>query len=175
LTIGRRWLAWAVVLTALAIVVTLPVVPLADLHDTPVVAINYDAGETVAWPTYVSQIAAVYAQVPVAERNSTIVLTSNYGEGGAVDRYGGRDGLPAAFGVQDGFWLWGPPPATATRAVAVGFDRQQVDADFASVRLAGRLNNHLGVSNDEQGAPVWICADPRASWAVLWPRLRVYA
>jgi hypothetical protein len=29
---------------------TLPVLPIAILHDTPVVSVNADLGETVAWP-----------------------------------------------------------------------------------------------------------------------------
>jgi len=43
-----------------AAVITLPLVPVTALHDTPIVAVNYDAGETVAWPAFVQQIAAAY-------------------------------------------------------------------------------------------------------------------
>lgn len=38
--------------------------------------------------------------------------------------------------------------------------------------LAVRLDNHLGVANDEQGAPVWVCSELRAPWSWVWPRLR---
>ena len=40
------------------------------------------------------------------------------------------------------------------------------------LRLAARLNNHLGVADQEQGAPVWVCSQLRAAWAAIWPRLR---
>jgi hypothetical protein len=38
--------------------------------------------------------------------------------------------------------------------------------------FATRLDNHLDVNDDEQGAPVWVCSDLRASWAAIWPTLR---
>ena len=54
----------AVALTLTAIPVTLPVVPVGDVHSTPTVALNYDAGETIGWPAYVREIAAVYDSLP---------------------------------------------------------------------------------------------------------------
>lgn len=164
----------ALVLTPLtAIPVSLPVVPVADVHATPIVALNYDAGETIGWPAYVRQIAVVYRSLPAAQRSKTIVLGSNYGEAGAVDHFGQAYGLPAAYGVHNGYWYWGPPAPSATAVVAVGFDRQTLTPVCRTLRLAAHLNNHLGVHDDEQGAPVWICSTLRGSWTAIWPRLRL--
>ena len=165
-------LAAAVALSLTAIPVTLPVVPAGDLHDTAIVAVNYDAGEMVGWPAYVREIAAVYAALPAAQRSSAIVLTSNYGEAGAVDRYGRADGLPAVYSGHNAYWYWGPPPAAATAAIAVGFGRAQLTGFCGVLRLAAHLSNHLSVRDDEQGAPVWFCSGLRSSWAAIWPRLR---
>lgn len=170
----RRALAGAaVVLSLTSLPIVLPIVPVGSIRHTPIVTLNYDAGETIGWPAYVREIGAVYTTLPAARRASTIVLASNYGEAGAVDRFGAADGLPAAYGVHNGFWYWGPPPASATAAVAVGFDRGTLVRICGTLRLAGRLNNHVGVADDEQGAPVWVCSALRAPWPVLWPRLRV--
>jgi len=163
----------AVALTAASsVLITLPVVPLGDLYRTPIVSVNYDAGETVAWPTYVAEVAGVYRQLPVARQETAAILTSNYGEAGAVDRYGPALGLPPAFSGHNGYWYWGPPPANADTIVAVGFSRDFLEQQFADVTLATRLDNHLRVANDEQGAPVWVCSGPRDGWAALWPRFR---
>src|SRR5262245_31692210 len=170
----RRALAGAaVVLSLTSLPIVLPIVPVGSVRHTPIVTLNYDAGETIGWPAYVREIGAVYAALPPARRASTIVLASNYGEAGAVDRFGAADGLPAAYGVHNGFWYWGPPPASATAAVAVGFDPGTLARVCGTLRLAGRLDNHVGVADDEQGAPVWVCSALRAPWPVLWPRLRV--
>jgi Dolichyl-phosphate-mannose-protein mannosyltransferase len=168
----RRLIAAGLVLSLLDLPTSLPVLPVSVVHDTPVVALNYDLGETIAWPTFVGEIAAAYRSLPAAQRAHAIVLTRNYGEAGAVDRFGPADGLPAAYSGHNAFWYWGPPPASATTAVVVGYDRSQLGF-CRSVRLAVTLNNHLGINNQEQGAPVWIC-QPSRSWAAIWPSLRLF-
>ena len=42
---------------------------------------------------------------------------------------------------------------------------------FGRVELAARVDNGVGLDNDEQDAPVWIARDRRAPWSVLWPQL----
>ena len=170
--VRRRLVIAAVVLSLTAIPVTLPVVPVGALRHTPIVSLNYDAGETIGWPTYVSEIAGVYTSLPEAERRSAVVLASNYGEAGAVDLYGRADGLPAVFSGHNAYWYWGPPPASATVAVAVGFERSTLAPVCGNLVLAGHLNNHLGVDDQEQGAPLWICARLRSPWKEIWPSLR---
>ena len=168
----RQLVAAGLVLSVLELPITLPVVPVSVVHDTPIVALNYDAGETIGWPAFVAEIGAVYRSLPAAQRATAIVLTSNYGEAGAVDRFGPADGLPAAYSGHNGFWYWGPPPASATTAVVVGYARAQLGF-CRTVRLAAHLNNHQDVSDQEQGAPVWIC-QPDRSWAAIWPSQRYF-
>lgn len=168
----RRGLIVAAAVLSVALVpVTLPVVPAGSLHATSIVKLNYDAGETVGWPAFVGEIAAAYRSLPPAQRSSAIVLASNYGEAGAVDHFGPADGLPPAYSGHMSFWYWGPPPATAKTAVVVGYARDQLGF-CGSVRLVLRLSNHLDVSDDEQGAPVWICQQLRQSWRAIWPSQR---
>jgi 4-amino-4-deoxy-L-arabinose transferase-like glycosyltransferase len=174
---GRARLRWALIVAAFVLTlgslpVLLPIVPVGDLHDTSIVNLNYDAGETVGWPTYVHEIARVYRALPTAARPTTIVLASNYGEAGAVDHYGSADGLPAAYSGHNAYYYWGPPPASATTAIAVGFGRRRLARFCGRLRLAARLNNHLEVDDDEQRAPVRVCSDLREGWAAIWPTLR---
>ena len=177
---GRPWLrrtalGAAVALSAAgSILITLPVVPLGTLYRTPIVSVNYDAGETVGWPTYVQQIAGVFHELPPAGQATVAIVASNYGEAGAIDRYGPAYGLPLAFSGHNAFWYWGPPPATADTVVAVGFARTFLEQSFGDVRLGTRLDNHLRVANQEQGVPVWVCSQPRDTWATLWPRFRSF-
>lgn len=169
----RGLIITAVALSLTSLPVTLPIVPVAAVHDTPIVALNYDAGETIGWPAFVAEIAAAYRSLPPAQRSATVVLTSNYGEAGAVDQFGPADGLPRAYSGHMAFWYWGPPPAAATSALVVGYDRDQLGF-CGSVRLALQLNNHVDVKDDEQESPVWICQKLRQSWRAIWPAQRSF-
>ncbi|WP_084703689.1 ArnT family glycosyltransferase [Phaeacidiphilus oryzae] len=170
---GRRraLLAAAVLLSLVDVVVSLPVVPAAMLHATPITALDEPAGETVGWPVYVRQVAAVYRALPVAERSGAIVLTRNYGEAGAVDYFGPALGLPPAYSGHNGFYDWGPPPDSARTAVVIGFQHQPglLRGAFGDCRQVARLENGLHLDNDEQHTPLWICTGRRASWPALWP------
>jgi len=159
---------------ALNVLITLPVVPAGDLHDTPIVAINYDAGETIAWPTYVQEITSAYDALPARVRGETILLASNYGEAGALAHLGSPK-LPRVFSPDNGFWLWGPPSRHAKVALAVGFGKKQLLRNFGSVFPDGHLNNHVDVSDDEQDAPLWICRGVRGTWHGVWRRMKDYS
>jgi 4-amino-4-deoxy-L-arabinose transferase-like glycosyltransferase len=175
LRLRRPLLGAAVALSAAgSVLITLPVVPLGALSRTPIVSVNYDAGETVGWPTYVQQIAGIFHQLPAASQATAAIVASNYGEAGAIDRYGPAYGLPPAYSGHNAYWYWGPPPATADTIVAIGFPRTFLEQSFGDVRLGTRLDNHLRIANQEQGAPVWVCSQPRDSWPTLWPRFRSF-
>ncbi len=156
-----------------AAVLMLPIVPVQYLAATPITAVHYDAGETVGWPELVRTVAGVQATLPAAERDTAIVLTRNYGQAGAVEHFGPELGLPRpAYSGHNGYAEWGPPPETATTAVVVGYDAERLGRRFGSVQLAARVDNGVGLDNDEQGTPVWICRDRLAGWAELWPQIR---
>jgi hypothetical protein len=55
--------------------------------------------------------------------------------------------------------------------IVIGHPEQRVREWFEQVELAARIDNDVGLDNDEQGAPVWIARDRHASWDVLWPQL----
>jgi hypothetical protein len=170
----RVLLGVAFALSLASLPVTLPLLPLSALHKTPIVDVNYDAGETVGWPRMVSEIAAAYRTIPEPQRSVTVLLGSNYGEAGAIDRYGRALGLPHAYGVQNAYWLWGPPRDTATSALAIGFDRASLVGVCDKLTLLTHLNNGHSVDNDEQGAPVWLCTDLAEPWSAVWRQLRDY-
>ncbi|MFZ6003651.1 MAG: glycosyltransferase family 39 protein [Actinomycetota bacterium] len=150
-----------------AVFVTWPLVP-PDRFADSLAAANYDLGEQIGWPDLVAQVAAVVERQdgPVA------LLASNYGEAGALDRYGDGYSLPQAHSGHMGYWHWGPPPDDADIVVAVGFDRATLARAFDEVSPAGRVDNGLGVDNDEQGAPIWVCRGLRQPWGDLWADFR---
>lgn len=168
--VRRRWLpAAAVALSLPAAIVILPLVPVDRVSDTPMVALNYDAGETIGWPTYVEQIVAEVDAM--AGGQPDVILTSNYGEAGALERYG-PPGLPPVYSGHNGYWYWGPPPKSASRVVAVGFTDAEMRAWCREPRRVGTLDNEVGIDNDEQHAPIWTCTNLVSSWNTLWPTMQ---
>jgi hypothetical protein len=91
-----------------------------------------------------------------------------------VDRYGPSLGLPAVYSGANNFWLWGPPPAADTAAIAIGIDPALLRREFTQVKLVGRWNNGLGVDDDEQGTPVYLATGRHGSWGQAWPAFRHY-
>ena len=159
----------------LAAPVALSVLPARVLHTVPLQKINYDLAETIAWPKEVALVAREYDSLPASQRAQTAILTGNYGEAGAIDRYGSGLALPQAYSGANNFWLWGPPPAGDRSVIAVNVDPALLRREFARVRLVATFRNGLGVSDDEQGAQVFIATGLRSSWAQAWPAFRNYS
>jgi len=137
--------------------------------------INYDLGEEIAWPRLVALIAREYDARPAVLRQRTAILAGNSGEAGAIDRYGPAYGLPQVYSGANNFWLWGPPPAADSAAIAVNVDPGLLRREFAHVRQIGTFWNGLGVDDDEQGAPVFLATGLKSSWRQAWPAFRDYA
>lgn len=119
-------------------------------------------------------VAGVQAGLSAEQRAGAVVLASNYGQAGAIDRYRAELDLPPAYSGHNSYYDWGPPPEDAGMTIVVGHDRERLLGWFGSCQLAARVDNGAGLDNDEQGTPVWTCPERRAPWAQLWPLLRRY-
>ncbi|MDM7830309.1 ArnT family glycosyltransferase [Cellulomonas edaphi] len=153
-------------------VIALPVLPPTLLAKTPIPDINPDSVEMVGWPRLAATVDEAVEALPDDRSAHAVVLTSNYGEAGAVARFGG-DAAPVYSG-HNAFSSWGPPPAGTTTVVAVGLRPSVLSQWFGEVDVVGRIDNGLDVDNEEQGAPVVVATSPRQPWAVLWPQMRRY-
>lgn len=169
---GRAWwrgaaVALVAVNSAVSVLLALPVVPVDRVGGTPVAGISPLVGDQVGWRRYVEQVARAYHEAP---EHPSAVITSNYGEAGAVARWGGQLGLPTPVSGQNALGDLRRPADGTTVVLVVGYQYDAVRALFGSCRVVGRLDNGVGVDNEEQGAPLALCSDPRGSWQQLWPR-----
>jgi 4-amino-4-deoxy-L-arabinose transferase-like glycosyltransferase len=175
----RRLLTGTAISCAAALPLVLPVLPAADIGWTA--KVNSVAAESVGWPQLVSTVRTVWTSLPASERAHAVIFAADYGEAGAINELGRGSGLPAAVSGHNSYWWWGPGNPAATTVVAVapgpmdttgyaGYLRQY----FGRVRVAATLANPEGIRNQEWGGHVYVCTDPRAPWAQIWPRLRHY-
>ena len=168
----RRWvlLASALVVSALvSAIVVLPVLPADRIGGTPIAYLNEDAVETIGWPELVRTVAGVYDGLTLAERRTAVIFAGNYGEAGAIDRFGGALGLPRAYSAHNAFARFGIPPASNGPVIVLGYHDPSVD--FSDCRRAATIENRAGVDNEEQGGSVFVCAKPRVPWPRLWDEI----
>ncbi|MET3806163.1 4-amino-4-deoxy-L-arabinose transferase-like glycosyltransferase [Nakamurella sp. UYEF19] len=175
-TAARRVAITAAVVLSLLVdaVISLPLLPVDTLSDSPVMALNADAGETVGWPQFVDTVAAAYRAAPAG----SVLLMGNYGEAGAVDHFGPADHLPHAYSGHNAYGLWGPPGdrdatgGAAGSAVAVGIDPDRLRQWFATVQPVATIDNGVGLDNEEQDEVVWLCTGQLLPWSRLWPQVQ---
>jgi Dolichyl-phosphate-mannose-protein mannosyltransferase len=176
-----RWLlVGTAVWTALAALVTLPVLPPRDVGGTQ--KINSVLAESVGWPQLVSSVRTVWFSLPASQRANAVIFTSNYGEASAINILGQGTGLPQALSGHNTYWWWGPGNPHATTVVAVmpgpedgGGDAAYLAQFFTSVRAVATLSNPYGLQNQEWHGHVYLCTGPRHPWGQMWPQLRQYS
>ena len=174
---GRRRLRTAGFIAAAALsgmliaYLTLPILPVATFVKTSLPSQVPTSAEQIGWPQLVATVQRVVAALPAKERAHAVILTNNYGEAGALELLG--KGLPPVYSGHNGFWYWGPPPADRTVVVHVGdWTRADWSPYFTGCRTVARINNGLGIDNQEQGQAVSVCSGLRVPWTAIWPRLR---
>lgn len=146
--------------------------PLDVVRRTPLPVINAVLRDSVGWPAYVRQIADAYNGLPAADRARATVVVSNFGEAGALDRYGRELGLPTAYSGHNELYEWGPPPAGQDIAVTVGLRAEVLRTAFQRCDQVGRLDSGTGIKNKEQDRAILVCRGLRAPWKALWPGFR---
>ncbi|MDN3239194.1 glycosyltransferase family 39 protein [Glycomyces tritici] len=157
--------------SAVSALVALPLLPVDAVGGTPIPAMNSSVPDGVGWQTYTDQVAAVVDSLP-PEANAA-VLTANYGEAGALERYG--EDLPPIVSGHNQLHEYGPPPAATDTVVTVGLDLARVSRFFDSCVEAAELDSGLDVDNEEQGQLIGVCTGPVSDWASLWPEFQHYS
>jgi hypothetical protein len=169
-SVAVRRIQWAAIACGGALaVLLLPIAPVNSALWNKVESHIDDFREEIGWPELVDAVAAVRDSLPAEERAGLGILTSNYGEAGAIDLYGTARGLPNAISGVNSYWLRGygdPPPRTL---IVLGFKPAFLDRSFEGCRIAGRVANRYGVSNEETSHPnIYVCGGPRESWPEFW-------
>jgi hypothetical protein len=163
----------ALVITAVtSVAFTLPVLPssAADL----VIPVNKEQGEQIGWPSFTAQVAAAWEQIPASQRRTATIYASNYGEAGALVRYGPEHNLPTVYSGHMSFADWSRPPDTNTGPVLLieASPTQRYEQHFTNCTQLGAIKSP--VDNDEDGTALVLCEAPKAPWSTLWPDLKTF-
>ncbi|MBF6348435.1 MULTISPECIES: ArnT family glycosyltransferase [Nocardia] len=162
------------VLTAVSVLVVLGSTPWQPAEDIPppendaAAAVQLGLYGEFGWPELAAGVVAAYESLPAREREQSAVITGSYWQAGALDHLAG-DRLPPVYSPARGFGYFGAPPDTATTMVCVGGDTGRLRAQFAVLEPLGRVDSRLGVPGDTRDVTLWKCAQPRDTWARVWP------
>ncbi|MFI6317896.1 glycosyltransferase family 39 protein [Nonomuraea sp. NPDC050556] len=146
--------------------VALPLLPVQAVAATPIPQMNEVVRESIGWPSFAERVSAVLKKAP----QGSIVLTGSYGEAGALD----LAGLPGVYSGQNQLFEYGPPPETATSAVAVKLPKAGLERFFTSCTEMARTDNGLDVDNEFQDLPIFVCTGLKGSWRQMWPHFQHY-
>jgi 4-amino-4-deoxy-L-arabinose transferase-like glycosyltransferase len=175
-TAGRRTtLITGLTLTALtSALFTLPVLPATAVNF--VIPINAEQGEQIGWPQLTTAVATAWRQIPEAQRARAVLLTGNYGEAGALAKYGPAQGLPHPYSGHMSFADWShPSDMQAGPVLLVEQQRTPIyESNFTNCTQVGTVENGVNADNEEQGTALVLCSAPKTRWSQLWPSLRRY-
>lgn len=150
----------------------LPALPVSWVGRSPQPAMNQTVGDQIGWETYVRTLADVYRALPPDQQARAVVFTGNYGEAGAIARFGPANGLPAVYSGHNELYYMGPPPADRTVVIAWTQSITWLIGIFPGCQVKASMDNGVGVDNEEQGSVVAVCSSPAQGWAAAWPSLQ---
>ena len=120
-----------------------------------------------------ARIAELFQQIPESERTSTIVLNGAYSQASTINYLGKELGLPTAYAGHMTFYFWGPPPSSATSALAYGIPAETLEGLFESVTQHGVVGGPPTMPV-EHNIPVYYCKNLRRPWTEVWPTLKTF-
>ncbi|WP_326825781.1 ArnT family glycosyltransferase [Streptosporangium sp. NBC_01756] len=152
----------------------LPLIPAAMLAQTPIPAFNEVTADQIGWPEFAAQVTEVVRGLPAGDRAGAVLLAGGIGEAGMLDREADRGVLPPVYSGHNHLHRYGPPPDRATAVIAVRVPLELLNTQFGTCSEAARLDNGLGVQNERQGLPVFVCRGLKEPWSTAWPRFQLY-
>jgi 4-amino-4-deoxy-L-arabinose transferase-like glycosyltransferase len=121
------------------------------------------------WEEMTAAVAEVYGTLTTGQKDTALIVTSNYGEAGALRYYGPRYGLPRAVSQHNNYFLWGPATDRANVVITVGMDVKDVEDSFDSVTVAGRFESPYAMPYETR-APILVCRGLKLPLAEAWAR-----
>ena len=132
--------------------------------------IPQDFADMLNWEAQVAEVARVYHGLPDADRERAVILTSNYGEAGAIDFYGSRYDLPKAIAFVGTYWFFGPGDLSGDVLILHGF-REGDWEDFCETKEAAGFVTHPFAVAEQRDLTIYVCRNPRLTLQELWPQV----
>ncbi len=169
-----------------ALPLSLPILPVGGLvayakllgltgrNGAPARLIQPVFAEEFGWQRLARDVATVYDALPASQRSHTAIYADTYGDAGALDLFGPAYGLPPVISSQNSYYLWGTHGYDGNPLIAIGATRIDLLRRFYRSVVLMRTSDEPYKWIVEGPAPIYLCRDPVAPLAQIWPRLRWY-
>ena len=116
------------------------------------------------WKEIADETEVAWNRLPAAERPDCGIFAQDYGQAGAIDFFGPKQGLPGAMSGDRTYWLWGPRGYSGNCMIVLDDQQDVLERYWKNVELVGiSAPNRYAL---EQQIPVFICKGKRFdSWA----------
>jgi hypothetical protein len=129
--------------------------------------------DRLGWKELAYDVAAVYHSLSPEEQRNAVIISTNYGEAGALDLYAPEFGLPRVFATHNSYHSWGPPPDSTRTFIGVYVSRADLVSRFDSVATAA-IDTCADCTRPQQQIPISIARGPRFLISREWANFKIY-
>lgn len=177
--------AWLLVAIVLILPLVLPVLPLESFlryqrhlpfavphseHSHAEVELPQHYADELGWEDMVAHVADVYRSLTPEEHARAAILTTNYGQAGAIDFFGGRYGLPKAICTHQNYFLWGPRNYDGSIVIRVGTKLEDAVDSYETVRVAATLDHPYSLPYERY--PILLCRNRKQNLQTDWENMK---
>ena len=130
-------------------------------------------GDRLGWRELAVEVSRVYRALPAEEQHNAVIISTNYGEAGALELYGEELGLPPVFATHNSYHAWGPPPDSVRTYIGVFVNRRDLERRFESLQEAG-VQTCAYCTRPQQRIPIYVARGPRFSVTADWPSFKIF-
>ncbi|MBV8601340.1 MAG: glycosyltransferase family 39 protein [Candidatus Eremiobacteraeota bacterium] len=130
--------------------------------------------DQLGWRDFARQVGGIFASLPPEDRARTALVTSNYGEAGALDFYGPAYGLPPALSGHNSYYLWGTHGYGGSFILRINGSIERYRRLCRSAAVIATVRLSPLVMPEEREIPVILCRGLREPLPQAWPRFKHY-
>lgn len=113
--------------------------------------------DELGWPELASQTARAWRSLTPSQRADGAIVTANYGEASALERYGRARGLPEPLSGHLSWQYWRPRALPQRFVLFVGYEPSNLSRLCTSWRVLATIDNRYHLDNEERGRTIAAC------------------
>ena len=140
-------------------------------HSHARVALPQWYSDQFGWKEIADEAAVAWNRIPAAERRDCGIFAQDYGQAGAIDFFGRRQGLPPALSGHQTYFLWGPRGYSGNCMIVLDDRREVLERLWEHVEYVGTsADNPYAL---EKQIDVFLCKGAKfGTLTLLWPELK---